>query len=402
MRTIEAMNQSDGRQPRSGLRIARVFGVPVHISPTWLILAVLVTLIYSDVVRASLPGIDEVLVYLVAFGFVVTLCGSVFLHELGHALASRHYGIGVRNITLELLGGHTEMATDPATPKVEAMVALAGPAVSAVLGVVGTVATLLLEPFTLPWQFAFQIAACNIIVAVYNVLPGMPLDGGRALRAAVWSIKGDKHVASTVAGWSGRAIAVLTAAAGIAAYLAEWISIVGVAFTLLVAAVLWLGATRSIQLGVLGARFHLLDVATLLRPAAHVPTGTPLAEALRRMRDTGAAAILVVDSAGRATAIMHTAAMQAVPTDRRPWIPIDDVSRGLDANNTWPPTLSGEAVITALRHHPANEYAVVDNDAALGVVLAADIADVLDARKPAPKPSAPNQSTTDIDGGTRS
>lgn len=397
------MNQTDGPPQRPGLRIARVLGVPVHISPTWLILAVLVTLIYSDVVRVALPGLDGPLIYLVAFGFVITLCGSVFLHELGHALASRHYGIGVRGITLEMLGGHTEMANDPDTPKVEALVALAGPAVSAVLGAAGTGVALLLEPFTLAWQFAFQIAACNIIVAVYNVLPGMPLDGGRALRAAVWALKGDKHAASIVAGWAGRVVAVATAAAGIAAFAYGLVSVIGIAFALMIAVVLWMGASRSIQLGTLGARFHLLDVAKLLRPAACVRTGTPLSEALRQMQESGAAGILIVDAADRPTAIMVTAAAQAVPGQRRPWVGIDDVARGLDAGNTWPSGLRGEAVVAAMRRHPANEYAVVDGDTVVGVVAAADIADALDRRKPAPKPPAPApaEPAPDTDGGTR-
>ncbi|WP_083787385.1 site-2 protease family protein [Stackebrandtia nassauensis] len=389
------MNQSDGRPTRPGLRIARVLGVPVYISPTWLILAVLVTLIYSDVVRVAVPGLSGGLVYLVSFGFVVTLCGSVFLHELGHALTSRHYGIGVRGITLEMLGGHTEMATDPKSPKVEAVVALAGPAVSAVLGAIGTAVALILEPFTLAWQFAFQVAACNIIVAIYNVLPGMPLDGGRALRALVWAIKGDKHVASIVAGWAGRVVAVATAAAGILAFATGFVSVIGIVFALMIAAVLWLGATRSIQLGTLGARFHLLDVAKLLRPATCVPSGTPLGEALRQQREADSGGVLVVDAAGHPTAIMHSAATQAVPADRRPWVSVDDVAQGLDGSNTWKPSWRGEEVVAAMRRHPANEYAVVDDGRALGVVNAADIADALDPRKPAPAP--PRETATDTE-----
>ncbi|HZE38289.1 MAG TPA: site-2 protease family protein [Stackebrandtia sp.] len=377
------MDEEPNRPTTTGLRIGRVMGVPVIISPSWLVLAVLVTVIYSDVVRNALPDLPVSLIYLVSFGFVVTLCGSVFLHELGHALVSRHYKIPVRSITLEMLGGHTEMGAEAERPGIEAGIALAGPAVSLVLGGIGVAVLVLVQPYTLGWQFAFQVAACNIIVAAYNVLPGLPLDGGRALRALVWAVKGDKHLASKVAGWAGRVVAVVTAAAGAVLFAASIVTPIGVIFALLIAGVLWLGASRAIQIGTLGARFHLLDVDRLTRPAATVPTGTPLAEALRRMKDEQAWGVIVVDSADRPVALMHSAAVQAVPEDRRPWVAVDDVSRGLDDGNTWQRSWHGEMVVAAMRRHPSNEYAVVSAGDAPGVVRAADIADVLDPRKPA-------------------
>lgn len=373
---------SDDSPPlsRSGLKIGRVFGVPVIISPTWLILAVLVTVIYSDVVRTVLPDLAEGLVYVVSFGFVVTLCGSVFLHELGHALASRHYGIGVRGITLEMLGGHTEMTEEAKTPKVEAVVALAGPLVSAVLGVAG-VATLVITPAgTLAMQFAFQVAACNIIVAVYNALPGMPLDGGRALRALVWAVAGDKHLASRVAGWTGRVVAGATAVAGALLYYSGLVSVIAMVFALMIGVVLWMGATRSIQIGQLGARFHLLKVSDLMRRAVEVPTTTPLAEALRRMREADADGVVVVDSAGRPLSLMSTEAVRQMPVQRRPWVAVDDVCRSITPDTSWDPQWRGEEVIAAMRRHHAPEHAVMFDGRFHGFVRSADVADVLDPR----------------------
>ncbi|GAA4923740.1 hypothetical protein GCM10023223_51370 [Stackebrandtia albiflava] len=366
------------------MRIGRVFGVPVIVSPTWLILAVLVTVIYSDIVQAAVPGISGGLVYVVSFGFVVTLCVSVFLHELGHALVSRHYGIEVRSITLEMLGGHTEMASEAQSPKVEAAVALAGPLVSAVLGVAGVAALALTPPGGLATQFAFQIAASNIIVAVYNALPGMPLDGGRALRALVWAIKGDRHLASRVAGWTGRAVAVATGLGGALLYFCGVVTTIGIVFALLIAGVLWLGATRSIQIGQLGARFHLLDVRSLLRPAAPVTTGTPLAEALRRMREAEAVSVVVVGSNGEPLALLSGPAARAVPEHRRPWIPVDDVSRAITPETAWDPRWRGDEVVDAMRRHHAPEYAVMFGGRFEGLVRASDIADVLDPRRPVP------------------
>ena len=387
---------SEGSPPgnRPGFKIGRVFGVPVIISPTWLILAVLVTVLYSDVVRAVLPNLAEGLVYVVSFGFVVTLCGSVFLHELGHALASRHYRIGVRSITLEMLGGHTEMTDEAKSPKAEAVVALAGPLVSAVLGMAGVAALVVTPSGTLAMQFAFQVAVCNIIVAVYNVLPGMPLDGGRALRALVWAVAGDKHLASRVAGWTGRVVAAATGAAGVLLYYVGVVSAIAVAFSLIIGVVLWVGATRSIQIGRLGARFHLLRVRDLMRPAVEVPTSTPLAEALRRMQEAGADGVVTVDAAGVPLALMSTEAVRRMPVERRPWVPVDDVCRSISPETVWDLEWRGEEIIAAMRRHHAPEYAVMFDGRLQGLVTSSDIADVLDPRSRADRSEGKVAGTT--------
>ena len=128
-----------GRRP--GLTVGRVFGVPLHLNASMLLLALVVTVAYARVRPPPARPRPSSAGYLIGFGFVVSLLGSVLLHELGHALTARRYGIGVRGITLELLGGYTEMDRDAPSPRVELLVSLAGPAVSAVLGAVAVAAT---------------------------------------------------------------------------------------------------------------------------------------------------------------------------------------------------------------------------------------------------------------------
>src|SRR5947209_6853477 len=191
-----------------GIPLGRVAGVPVFLTASWLVLALLIVITYQGYLSVRRPELPVPLAYLVGTGLVLCLLLSVLLHELGHALTARRFGIGVRGITLELLGGYTELDRDAPRPSVELLVSLAGPAVSLVLGVFAAVCAAVLPDRTLLEEVAFQLALSNLVVAAFNVLPGLPLDGGRALRAGIWALSRDRHLGDRVAGWVGRLVAV--------------------------------------------------------------------------------------------------------------------------------------------------------------------------------------------------
>src|SRR3954453_16798594 len=216
------------------------------------LLAVLGTVVYGGYVETEI-GLVQPYAYAVGLGFVVCLLGSVLLHELGHALTARRYRIGVRGITLELLGGYTEMDRDSPTPRVDALVSLAGPAVSLVLGGIATAAAVALPDRTAAGQIAFQLAASNVLVALFNVLPGLPLDGGRALRAGLWALIKDRNTATEAAAWAGRVLAFACMVAALWLYRLQTLALFGLLFVLLVVFTLWQGAGAAIRVG-LGAR----------------------------------------------------------------------------------------------------------------------------------------------------
>nr|WP_239148162.1 site-2 protease family protein [Actinoplanes tereljensis] len=351
-----------------------------------LLLAALVTVVYGNWVRSELDLPDPV-GYLVGLGFVACLLGSVLLHELGHALTARRYRIGVRGITLELLGGWTEMDRDAPTPKVDALVSLAGPLVSLVLGGVATAVTLALPDRTLADQVAFQLAASNLLVAVFNVLPGLPLDGGRALRAGLWALIKDRNRATEAAAWSGRVIAFACMVVAIWLYRLELVTLFGLAFVILVVFTLWQGAGQSIRLARMTRRFPLVDLAALARPLLTVPAGTPLGEAQRRRSEDPRPNVVlaVTDSAGNLTALVDPVAAERIPVDRRPWVAVDTVSRSRDAVPALPLGLSGEQVVRALQAHPAGQYVITageEDQDVVGVLRVGDVADVLEPRRP--------------------
>ncbi|MFF5083898.1 site-2 protease family protein [Actinoplanes sp. NPDC000266] len=371
------------RNRRGARPVGHVLGIPVFVNGSMILLAVLVTYVYGNYVRdgLALPG---PVAYLVGFGFVICLLGSVLLHELGHALTARRFGIGVRGITLELLGGWTEMDRDAPTPRIDALVSLAGPAVSLVLGGLATAATVALPDRTTAGQIAFQLAASNILVALFNVLPGLPLDGGRALRAGLWALIKDRNRATEAAGWAGRVLAFGTAMVALWFYQLGTLTLFGMLFVLLVVFTLWQGAGQSIRLARMTRRFPLVKLRELARPLLTVPAGTPLGEAQRRRsEDPRPNVVLAVsDSAGNLTALVDPVAAERVPVDRRPWVAVDSVSRSRDAVPALPLDLSGEQVVRALQAHPAAQYVVISGDDVVGVLRVGDVAQVLEPRRP--------------------
>jgi Zn-dependent protease len=343
---------------------------------------VVVTFLSGQWARASRPGLSAALAYGFGLTVVLTLVVSVLLHEIGHALVARRLGIGVRGITLELLGGYTEMDTDAPTPRTELLVALAGPVVSLALGLLCGGVVALAPRGSLAFDLALQLCLGNLLIAVFNALPGLPLDGGRALRAAVWWITGDRHRGTEVAGWAGRVVAAVTGLATLVGYSRGVLSQFGLLFTGLIALTLWFGATQAIRAGRVGRRIPALRVGALARPLYRVPTGTPLAEAQRRAAEhAGAgAAIGVTDADGQVVALVTAPAAEAVPAGRRPWIGVDAVARAVDRRWALPDTLAGADVIRAVRANPADEYLVTSGDDVVGVLRLADLARQLDAR----------------------
>lgn len=362
-----------------GFQLARVRGVPVYLNASWLILAAVLIIWYGPIARRTLPGLTDTGGYALAVAFAGCLLLSVLLHELGHALVARHYGIGVRAITLELLGGYTEMEGDSPHPRADLFVSAVGPVVSGVIGVGALALEIALPDGTLVDALAFQLAWSNIVVALFNALPGLPLDGGRVLRAVIWAISGNRHTGTTAAGWIGRLVAVGTIATSMLLVQAGVVSPLNVVFAFLIALTMWRGASAAIAHGRLQKRLPALSLRTLSKPIFTVAVGMPLAEANRRAAEAGASAstLAVTDSSGKVVALVNAQAAEAVPMERRPWVPVESVARTVDATRMLAVDLVGDAVIRAVQAHPAPSYLVVAGDDVVGVLDTADLARAL-------------------------
>ena len=387
---------TDQREPsrqrrRPGIPLGRLAGVPVYVTTSWLILAVLVTVTYESALQRQRPELPPTLLFGVGGALALCLLLSVFLHELGHALVARSFGIGVRGIVLELLGGYTELDRDAPSPRVELGISLAGPAVSLALGLLAALVAAVLPARTLPQAFIAQLALSNLVVAVFNVLPGLPLDGGRALRAAIWAASRDRFLGDRVAGWVGRGLAVISVAVVLLLLSAQIVSFLGAALIVMVALTLWGGAGQAIRAGRLGPQVPSLNAGRLARPLFAVPTGTPLGEALRRhaeaveeLSGTGTGGpspvLAVINSAGQLVGLVDGTAAAQVPPERQPWVTADTVSRRIDPSLVLSAELTGLALVEAVQANPGSEYVVTVGEDVLGVLRVADVMQELEPR----------------------
>jgi Zn-dependent protease/CBS domain-containing protein len=190
-----------------GWKVGRLAGIEISIHPSWLVIAFLVT--YSLAAAAfprQFPGWDGGLYWLVAGATAALFFASVLAHELSHALVARRFGLKVEGITLFIFGGATSIDSDSRTPREEALIALAGPATSIAIGVALVTADLAIDQPQLEALVGW-LGFINILLGLFNLIPGFPMDGGRVLRAIIWKVRGDRLAATRNAAVVGRLLA---------------------------------------------------------------------------------------------------------------------------------------------------------------------------------------------------
>lgn len=200
----------------TNIRLGRIWGISIELSWTWFLIFALVT--WSLAVGyfpAEYPTLSPVVHFVVAAVTSILFFGSVLLHELGHAYAALRTGTGVRSITLFIFGGVAQLEDEPQTPGAALRVALAGPAVSLLLALLFGALWLLDQ--RVPWLAApsAYLARINLLLALFNMIPGYPLDGGRVLQAIVWRFTGDGRRATRAAATVGQLVAFAFIGAGL-------------------------------------------------------------------------------------------------------------------------------------------------------------------------------------------
>ncbi|WP_435841648.1 site-2 protease family protein [Streptomyces griseofuscus] len=372
------------KEPGGGILMGRPFGVPVYVAPSWFLVAALITWVFGGQLDRVLPELGAAR-YLVSLFFAVAFYASVLVHELAHTVAAIRFKLPVRRIQLQFFGGVSEIEKEAETPGREFVLAFVGPLLSLVLAGLFYLAMKPVQPGTVPGVLLAGLMVSNLIVAAFNLLPGLPLDGGRMLRAVVWKITGKPMSGTVAAAWVGRALAVavlvglplLNSSGGLGGGTEEsggMNTVTDALLAAILAAIIWTGAGNSLRMARLREHLPELRARTLTRRAVPVETDTPLSEALRRANAAGARALVVVDADGHPLSLVRESAIVGVPEHRRPWVPVSGLAQDLTDDMRVSAELSGEELLDALRAAPATEYLVVETTGEIyGVLSAADV-----------------------------
>ncbi len=215
----------------SGFRVGQVFGITIRIDWSWLFIFFLITWNLASAFSDYHSNWSSGLVLGMAVVAALLFFGSVLAHELAHSLVARRRGVPVRNITLFLFGGVSNIERDPDSPKSEFLITIVGPLTSLILGgllllLADAVAHPVSDTLSNSSQALRQLSpgatllmwlgTINVVVGIFNLIPGFPLDGGRILRSILWAATNNLHRATRWASWAGQAVAWLLILTGVA------------------------------------------------------------------------------------------------------------------------------------------------------------------------------------------
>ncbi|WP_052209875.1 site-2 protease family protein [Kocuria sp. ZOR0020] len=389
MPPVEAAGPARGK--RKSLRLGRVGGFPLLLDRSWFVIAAVIILLYSPVLGRVLPNIGG-WSYAVAAAFCLLLALSVLLHELAHAWTARAFGWPVTHITLSLMGGHTSFGATRTSWLASLVISVAGPVANILLGLAGWVAVAALQPLEAGGAFNVVLVLveltswANWFVGIFNLIPGLPLDGGRALEAVVWGITGREFVGTAVAAWTGRVIAVLAVAWILVSGL--WRSIPLLILAGLLVWMLWAGAASSLRRARAARAMSGIRAVDLMEPAIAVPAETTLAtvEAILRgafsnpadtVAEPGPVAVLAMDGQD-CVGMLNPARVTAVDPHQRAHLALGEVMDPVTGNAVIPSDLAELNLLEATARSAQPMFVVVDGHGTpVGVLRAARLNTVL-------------------------
>lgn len=345
--------------PGGGLLLFRVDGVPVLLAPSWWIGSLVVVVLYAPLVGRLLPGAGTATAWSLAAAFAVLLGLSVLAHELGHAVVALRLGIPVRRVRLFLLGGLSEVTRTPRRPAHEGLVAAAGPVVSILLAALCALLLLAVPSGGAAWLLVAECAVANLAVGVFNLLPGLPLDGGRMLRAGVWALTGARVQGTRAAVVGGGLVA-----AGLLVWalwgLAEGSPDRWLRLGVCVVTAWFVASGASAELAAEKRRSWPagLAVTDLVRPVLQLPAESPVSDALAASAGRG---VVLVRADGVAAGLLDEASAQQLAASA-PHSPAELAAEPIRAETVLLVSEPGEDIAERVRETPAWQFLVVDDE----------------------------------------
>lgn len=356
-----------------GWRIGRLAGAPVYIGRSWFLVAGVIVVLFGPVVQNVLPDLGA-WAYLVAGAFAILLLVSVLVHEAAHALVGQACGYKVSRVVADFWGGHTAYDSRDSTAGRSALVAIAGPLANAALAGFGWLWLQQTETGTIAFMLAAGFTWANGFVAAFNLLPGLPLDGGFLVDSLVWKLTGSRALGMIVAGWSGRLVVVAIAwwLLGRPWLAGQEIRMTSVLWLVVLGGFLWFGASDAIKVGSARQRLEAVRVRDYLTPVTTVPADGILTQ----LPPPAGQLVVGTDPGGRPVGVLDPAALGSVPREAWSTTPVSAVLQHLPPAWVVPgvPEDNMTDVVIAIQSDHLPLVAILDHDGRVhGVVRASDL-----------------------------
>ncbi|MBS0001482.1 MAG: site-2 protease family protein [Thioalkalivibrio sp.] len=361
----------------------RVLGFEIRANVTWLFLALLVTWsLAGGFFPFVYPDLTPLTYWTMALIGMLGLFFSLLFHELSHSVVARAHGLPVHRITLFLFGGAAEIESEPKEPRVEFQMAIAGPIASVVLGVAFYLLAVAMVTVGIPEHVAGvarYLGFINILLAVFNMVPGFPLDGGRVLRAALWHLKGDIRWATRWATRMGQGFGLLLVALGFVNFIAG--NFVGGMWWFLIGLFVQAAATASYQqlltqqalAGRTVRRFMTADPVT-------VPADATVEEFVEEYLYHHNFDRFPVVRGERLVGSIGLSEVRDVPGDERGETRVEDACEQRVKENTIEADMKADEALKRMQQSRTGRLMVTDGERLVGMLVLKDLLRYLDVR----------------------
>jgi Zn-dependent protease len=357
-----------------------LFGFEVRVDLSWLFLAVLVTWsLAAAVFPPYYPDLPRSTYWSMGVAGAAGLFFSIIFHEMCHSLVARHYGLPMTGITLFLFGGVAEMSDEPASPSVEFLMAVAGPISSFVLAFAFYLLNLGSESLGLPVGLTgvlYYLGFINLILAVFNLVPAFPLDGGRMLRAALWYWTGNLRWATRLASRIGNGFGILLMILGVVNVLQG--NVIPGMWWFLIGMFVRGAASMSYQQVLIRQGFEGVPVRRVMtETAVSVPPSLSLADLVHDYFYQHYHKTFPVVDAGRIVGIVSVRNVKPVPRERWGEARVADVMAPLSAENSIRPDANALDALQLMTRTGNSRLVVVAGNALVGIVSLKDLMNYL-------------------------
>ncbi len=352
------------------IHLVTLFGFRVRLDLSWLVLALLVVTVTAQGFIGPPFQLTSASAVAIGLFFAFGLLASIVLHELSHSLVARLHGLQIKGITLFLLGGVAEMEEEPDRPMAEFLIAIVGPLSSVVIGAACALAGWGFEAASAPpavVAIIYDLARLNIVLAVFNMVPAFPLDGGRVLRSVLWGLRGEPLWATRVASFLGQAFGAFLAGVGIILLVTKHAP--GAILWILLGWFLWRIAPAPYRALKLKSRLSSATLVSFLdtRPVV-VARDAPVSDVVAMLRAHRDDDVLPVSDHGRITGVVAMIVLRSVPQHQQAFTAVGEVATPLPDDALVGAGMTADEAVKRMQRLQLPALLVVEASRLLGIV----------------------------------